>query len=222
MPYKRKVYRGMANPYKKARTSGRTRTAGFYGRYQPMGGEQKFLDTTYAQTGQVSSGTITYPSVNLIAQGAGESERIGRKVTLKSLLLRYVCVLNNTTSPGSTEDVVRVIVFLDKQCNGQAATVTDILETANHLSFNNLANKNRFSILCDQSSDLNSNGAIAAGFGEVVHTRSKYLRLNHAVEFSGATGAITEIRSNNIGILVITKGNNSLWNATVRIRYSDA
>ena len=223
MPYKRKVYQGMANPYKKRRvTTGRTRTSGFYGRYQPKGTEHKFLDTSFAQATVPTAGLISYPSVNFVPQGAGESERVGRKVVLRNLLLRYVVVLNNTTTAGSTEDVVRTIVFLDKQCNGQAATVTDILATANHLSFNNLANKGRFSILCDQSTDINSNGAIAAGFGEKVETRSKYLRLNHPIEFSGATGAITEIRSNNIGILIISKGANSLWNATVRIRYSDS
>ena len=46
-----------------------------------------------------------------------------------------------TTNASNTFDTLRFILHLDRQANRAAAAVTDILESADHFSFNNLSNK---------------------------------------------------------------------------------
>lgn len=200
------------------------RVSGNYGRYSPMGTELKFLDTSFNQTTVAATGNIVLTSVNLVPQGVTESTRIGRKCTLRAISFRYVVQLKPTTNTNNTDDGLRVIVYWDKQCNGTAAAVTDILRTADYLSYNNLANKERFRILKDQFVDLHSTagGGSTASFGEIGFTKQMHLKCNIPIEFSGVTGAITEIRSNNIGVLLISDSADVSCEGLVRIRYSDS
>lgn len=209
--------------YKKPR-KGYMRTSGNYGRYSPMGQELKFLDTSFNQTTVATAGNIVLSSVNLVPQGVTESTRIGRKCTLRALSLRYVIQIKPTTNTNNTDDGLRLIIYLDKQCNGTSAAVTDILRTADYLSYNNLANKDRFRILKDSFVDIHSTagGGSTASFGEVGITKQVHLKCNIPIEFSGVTGAITEIRSNNIGVLIISDSADVSCEGLVRIRYSDS
>lgn len=123
-------------------------------------------------------------------------------------------------------DTVRVIMFLDKQANGATAAVTDILETASFLSFNNLANSGRFQTLLDKTVTLNYMTLASDGAG-LVSSANKFTdfsfhkRCNIPIEFSATTGAITEIRSNNIGVLLISRAASSALFSNIRIRFSD-
>ena len=47
------------------------------------------------------------------------------------------------------------------------------------------------------------------------------MKLNVAVEFSGVAGNIADTRSNNIGLLIISKSGLVTFNGKVRVRYSD-
>lgn len=204
---------------------GYSRTSGYYGRFAPLGQEQKFLDTS-SNTGAVTTtGQILPSSLVTVAAGSGESQRIGRKITVRALHLRFVAGLNSQTTGNNTDDGLRVIVYLDKQCNGATATVTDILETADYLSFNNLANKNRFMVLMDKHVDVSATCGAYNGttniFGSKAVTKSMHKKLNVPIEFSSTTGGLTEIRSNNLGVLVISDKGNIQYTATARIRYTD-
>lgn len=204
---------------------GYTRTSGYYGRFAGTGTELKFFDTSKALTTVAATGTILDDSLNHIAQGTGESDRIGRKCTLKSINLHGLLQLPAATAAVNTDDVVRFIVFLDKQCNGAAAGVTDILETNDFFSFNNLANKSRFRILCDKKLTINAQGATATAgaytYGEQRKGFNLYLRCNLPLEFDNTTGAITELRSNNIGVLAISNQGTARIQYTSRVRYAD-
>jgi hypothetical protein len=205
---------------KKRRTTGYTRRSGYYGRYSPLGTELKFLDTTW-NVNPSATGQIVLDSVNEVAAGTGESQRVGRKVTIKSINMRFVPNLNSTASAANTDDGMRVILYHDKQCNGAAPNVVDILESADYLSFNNLSNKNRFRILMDKYVDLSSASGISATFGKIAKTKQFYMKCNIPIEFSSTTGGIAEIRSNNIGVLCISDKGVSDVNGNVRIRFSD-
>lgn len=202
---------------------GRARVAGYYGRYAPLGQELKFFDTTIANTTIGSVGSIHSDSLVEIPQGVTESQRVGRKCTIKSLHLRFVASLISTTTAANADDGLRVIVYHDKQCNGATAAVTDILETADYLSYNNLSNKNRFRILYDEFCDISAQAAGGSTFttGTVAKTWSKHLPMNLPIEFSATTGAITEIRSNNIGILAISDNGAMNLRTTARVRFGD-
>lgn len=214
--YKKRKYTGS---FKK----GYNRTSGYYGRFAPLGTELKFLDTTWNDTTVASAGEVILPSVNLIPQGVTESNRIGRKCVIRSIAVRYVVQIKPTTNTNNTDDGVRFILFQDKQCNGAAATVTDILRSADYLSFNNLANKERFKVLADKFTDVHAaaGGGSTSSFGELGFTKSVYIKCYIPIEFSSTTGALTEIRSNNIGVLLISDSADTACEGLVRIRYSD-
>ncbi len=230
---KRQYGNGTVAKYRRADRQGQKfeagydRTAGFYGRFQPLGSELKFFDSNASGT-IVAAGSITN-SLCQILQGTSEQERIGRKCVIKSLFWRnrIELVQRDAVAAPVAGTVNRFIIYLDKQTNGAAAVVTDILETASWQSFRNLANQMRFDILMDESWDMNYMNMASDGVGTVSHSSvvkelKFYKKCNIPLEFSGTGGAITELRSNNIGILQITsEGTHTVWDSKIRLRFSD-
>lgn len=215
-------------------SSGFTRTTGYFGRYNRRptvartDQELKFHDVDANVTVQdLSAGIIiNTSSINLIPQGTTESTRIGRKCTLKAINFRGVLLLNETAATVLTSpQTVRIMLVKDAQCNGAAPTVTGVLETADYLSYNNLANKSRFHTLFDKSIQLNVQGAAGNGTANDSAARrypvSFYKRCNIDLEFDNTTGAITEIRSNNLFLLIIASDNvaSTSLDSKVRLRF---
>lgn len=219
--------KGRRASVRKARAGGRpgyTRTTGYYNKNVGDGRELKFHDIESLNQAVVTSG-LTYPSLNLIAQNTTESGRIGRKVTLKAINFRYtVRILASADAPPKDSTMVRVMVYLDKQANGTPATVAQILESANYLSFNNLSNKGRFRTLYDKTHAINVLTQVVGDVSDYIQPAvwqqsSFYKKCDIPVEFSSTTGVIAEVRSNNVGVLVI--GQSSLvaaidWSARLR------
>ncbi len=210
-----------------ARRKGYGRTSGYYGRYLPgKAQELKFHDLDITDADVAVNGTIIEPSCNLIAQGVTESQRIGRKCTIKSINWRFNIQLDNGVATQTTGETVRIILYLDKQANGAAATVTAILEADDYQSFNNLANKSRFRTLMDRTFDLNVQAA--SGNGTTDDTSrfavndAFYKKCNIPIEYDSTTGALTEIRSNNIGVLILGRfGTQASFLSKMRLRFSD-
>ncbi len=198
--------------------------------YFARAGELKFHDVDVDDAIVSATGTIQNAgTINIIPQGVTEVQRIGRKCTIKSIHWRFSADLvevNNTATPGPSE-VVRAILYLDRQANGATAAVTDILETATHRSFRNLANSGRFQIFMDKTMTFNystysydtagSQGDSAEVVGEYQFNK----KCNIPVEFSGANGTIDELRSNNLGVLLISKSGVGGFASSVRLRFSD-
>lgn len=208
---------------------GYTRRAGYYGRYN-MGsdsaGELKFIDTT-VDDAVFAASTITNNMTN-IPQGVTESERVGRKCCLKSLAWRYRLNLPERDAGATPNggDVIRLILYQDKQTNGATAAVTDIMSQTKVTGMFQLQNKGRFKILYNKTHVMNYGGMASDGAGVVsqaiVEQHHKVnLRLNIPMEFSGATGGLTEKRSNNVGLLAL--GTNLIMgmNGQMRFRFSD-
>ncbi len=108
--------------------------------------ELKFFETQVNVSPVASTGTIPVSgSVVKIPQGTEENERIGRKCTIKSIHCRYQAELRGASNSSLQSDVLRIIMYLDKQANGAAAAVSDISETATWQTFNNLSNSGRLS-----------------------------------------------------------------------------
>ncbi len=228
------VHRPYATPYKKRRTAappfrpGRDRVGGYYGRYAGKTGELKFFDVDLDDAVVATGGVVT-DSMNKIAQGVTESQRVGRKCSIKSIYWKYrvdMPEVDEVASPNTTEQV-RVILFLDKQCNGATATAAGILEEAGEVhSFRNLANQGRFTILHDKLTTMNwrtlaSSSAGNVSSAEVITEHVFYKKCNFPIEFDSTTGAITEIRSNNIGVLLVSKVGTGGFMSKMRLRFSD-
>lgn len=202
------------------------RTGGFFGRFA-QGQELKFHDLDIDDAVVAGPGTIARDSCNLIAQGVTESQRVGRKCTIRAIGWRWDIALPNTATVGSTSDVVRVVLYLDKQANGAIATVTGILKTDDYQSFNNLANKGRFRTLMDRTYSFSATAGSGRGstdtlsFGENRIIDNFFKKVTIPIEFSGSTGALTELRSNNIGVLLLSKSGLCAFTSKMRIRFAD-
>lgn len=206
------------------------RTGGFAGRYAPgvRSAEKKFLDTEIDDATVSSTGTIQGTgSVLLLVQGVGPTQRVGRKVTVTDVNWRVNYELPNADSVVAPKagDIVRAIMYLDTQTNGATATVTDVLEDAEYKSYRNLENQGRFKILFDKTIAMNymatnGNGA-DNNYSERNYWTTFYKKCSIPIEYTGATGAIAEMTSNNIGILYISKNGVAAMESTIRIRYTD-
>lgn len=221
---------GVYNPKRKKTSAsssykpGSARVSGYYGRFSGANPELKFHDIDVDDAVIATGGTIQNTgSINLIAQGTTESTRIGRNCVVKQISWRYRVSLPLGTAEANTSDTVRLILYQDLQANGAAATVANILEDADFQSYNNLANSKRFKILMDRVHVISApvaggNGtAIETGLGQL--SGSFYKKCNIVLEFDSTAGAITEIKSNNLGVLFISSGGLAGVDSKVRLRF---
>jgi len=193
--------------------------------------EYKFLDTTVNQSSISSSGTIAKASLVEIQQGQNESERIGRKVLLKYIECRYIILLPARVgvNPVPNGDIIRTIVYLDKQCNGAAAAVADIMEQQQENGLYNLTNvPGRFEILLDRTEPINYNTISKTSAGDFYSTGELYSYYKWSMDLllpvlynSPSTMSIADLASNNIGVLLISTDNNAQWTGFFRVRFSD-
>ncbi len=225
-PWQRR--RGFAMP---ARFRGRLRTGGYYGRGMTGGGgcsgaaELKFHDVEIDQSPVAALGDIAEDSCLTIAQGDGEQQRDGRKMCVKKIGWKFSLSLPSTIVAAETSDTVRVILYMDTQTNGAAATVALILADTNHEAFNNLEQGKRFRTLMDRTYTLVSKaggGAAGTGFGEDRVDDAFYKNCSTAVTYdsTATTGAIATMRDNNIGVLTISKSGFASFSSRMRIRFT--
>ncbi len=194
--------------------------------------EKKYHDVALSHAAASAQGTIGADAgpqagtILAIAQGTAEQQRIGRKITITNINIRG----NFTLPPGATfsSDMGRLIIYLDKQCNGATAAVTDIIKTNTvnecYRDFLNLSNSGRFVILQDLYFTMNSscNDATINQFGEINKTHKYNKRCSIPIEYSSTAGAITEIKSNNICTLFVNHNAQIEYTADVRIRFTDS
>ena len=211
---------------------GYTRSVGFYGRFSGRGlnVEKKFLDTNLGIGGDDGGVIANSGTVCVVPEGDGQSNRHGRKITITSVMLRGRVQLDATTP---TPDRMRIIMYLDKQCNGATLAAADILQNAAGSAasidgFRNLEETHRVQVLMDKTYALqrpNGNATVALATNNRTVTMFKKCGIEIVYDNSATTGAIATIRSNNIGFMFITQldtaSNACDFNGNVRIRYTD-
>ncbi len=201
--------------------AGKRRVRFTRGRKSKVNGELKFHDVDLDDAAISVAGTVT-GTINIIPQGVTESDRVGRKCTIRAIGWRWNINYPSQAVMASTSDAVRLIMYLDKQANGGAAVTLDLLETDDYQSFNNLSNSGRFRVLYDRTVDMYQPTAIAGPVtGEKEVSGTFFKQCNIPIEFSAATGAIAEIRSNNLGVILFSHGGFCRFDSKIRLRFSD-
>lgn len=127
----------------------------------------------------VTSGAIALPTntpgwstpqlINGITSGTGVTNRLGRKLVMRKLVLRMCDQWSLATMTITGFSPVRVLVIYDREPTGALPSVLDILDTASILSNMNLSNSDRFMVLVD------SNEGDWAGFAGVNPAQARYL-----------------------------------------------
>ncbi len=230
-PMTSRVRRTLAHPtYSYVRGSrGYTRTSGNYGRYSravTSHPEKKFFDTVISSTPVTTGGLVG--SLSLVPQGDLAQNHVGNRLFVTKLNMRAHFFMPSTTDVAETSDTVRIIILQDTQTNGALATVANVLASADMLSFNNLTQGRRFNTLADKFVTLNTGGLAGTTAPAVASTEvHRFLHLKHTfktpmeMNFSGATGAITEIRSNGLLVLLISFTGIIQSVTETRIRFTD-
>ncbi len=224
----RRAYRQAYN-YIPRRMRGYVGTRGYYGRYtkRPGGGhrhqrpELKFIDSEFNQEPIVVSGNRL--TTLGISQGTGESQRIGRKCTIKLISWRYSLTLKGQISQEISHDQVKLYIIWDKQTNGVLPLVSDIIEGATINGFRNLSFRDRFRVLATRkyamANPAGAGDSVAQFYGTDLVCGEMNVKVNMPIEYDGVIGGITEIRSNNILLIAITLDGRIKIESRIRVRF---
>ena len=198
---------------------GYDRTGGYYrGAHSHKRPELKFHDDAInilpiPNTGHIFSTTVAIP------QGTGESERIGRKCVVKSWSMRYALTLQEQTLPANTHDEVKIFIMQDRQTNGTVALILDVLEQDNIHSYRNLANTGRFKVLATRSHCMSNPAGGNSNFGTNIQKGQFHIKMFMPLEYSSTTGSLTELKSNNIFMLLISLDSRTHIQGRIRVRF---
>jgi len=204
------------------KTAGYVRTGGYYGRFSGTGKELKFFDTATSFAVDTTAEVPATGQLVLIPQGVTESTRVGRKCVIKSISGRWDMVYAPASGATAVE-LYAIYLVLDKQCNGAAAAFGDVfLGTSATQGLHNLANSQRFVILKKWVGAMTSPAGVTTAYNSVVKHVDFFKKCNIPIEYSSTTGAITEIRSNNIFLIAGGSHDDALTvTGNVRVRFSD-
>lgn len=192
------------------------RTGGWHN--PSRGGELKFIDNGASTALTFGVATFVTPILlNGCAPGSDATNRIGRKINMKSVYVRAVLSLGATTTVGSP---VRMIIFYDKQANAFAPNVTDLLSADDFTRPNNLNNRDRFVVICDQVT------AVASVAGDPVATIEVYKKINLETIFNaGTAGTVGDMTSGSLWLTFAQTGQAGTANAQFkwysRVRFDD-
>jgi len=176
--------------------------------------ELKFIDTDLS-SGVFNTTGVVIP-LNLTATGDDYSNRDGRQVTVKSVVIHGFATKGASVVPEKD----RWLLVWDNAANGALAAVSDILASVSANSAPNVNNQNRFTILRDSMNFTNANGA------QVEHPSfliEYFTKINEVTQYSGTTAAIGSVQ--NGALLFVTVGTAAATAATMtgtaRVRFVD-
>lgn len=220
---KKPAFAAAAKVQRIANAMSNMRTGGFIGRFKGPNREMKFFDTALSFSVDATGEVPATGQLALIPQGDTESSRDGRMAYVKSIQMRGTMLLN----PGgaaSAATVVYMYLVLDTQANGAAAAVTDVFTSATlNGALVNLANSQRFKILKKWVIDFNTGAGATTAFNQTAKHFELYKKLNVPVSYSSTTGAIGEIKSNNLFLIAGSINTDDLVTVTgvARLRFLD-
>ncbi len=187
--------------------------------------EKKFHDVEDQANSTTTAGTIS-EDLLVIEQGVAENQRVGRKIWIRQINMRIVLGLGvQATAVGGGSIQTRLMLIHDKQCNGALPTVLDVLETADQLSYRNLANAARFTVLKDKLVTLQPPSGAGDGaandFSQALRIYKYSKKCNIPISFSGTTGAIAQKTTGNVFVLAIASNTLGTWTSALRFRFTD-
>ncbi len=197
--------------------------------------ELKFFDTEITNTVMSATWAALEPAttnLSAVAQGDGESNRDGRKYTIKSVHIKgfiETAVQESQTAPLS-DILVRMVLVHDTQTNGAQLTATEVMDaggTDDINSFRNLGFTKRFRVLSDQThriERLNTNeGAVNLFASPNTHypfTMNKSFKTPMNVLMSDTGADIANVTDNSIHMIAITTSTAALMNYQCRVRFT--
>lgn len=172
--------------------------------------EKKNIDTS-GSTGNVGTNQFSeLDHLNVVGQGTSANTRVGRKIQMKSIFLRWI------TSTGLNAAPIRIVLIYDRNPQGALPNIGEIFLADSFNAMLNLANSDRFVVIADEVH--NSNYAV----GAAQYAGTIYRKLNLDAVYSQTAGDITSQTSG--AIYAISSGLGGVGQGMgyiARIRYTD-
>lgn len=186
--------------------------------------EKKNIDGLNQANVVAAQTTATSFLLNGVDDGATSTTRIGRRITMTSLEIRWQGSFVATTAGGSG---LRLCVVYDKQANALAPLATDVFQVDAIHSMMNLSNSRRFKVIIDELVENVSTGGPSSWNRKLWRDfTAKGTKDGLEVEFNdNSTATITSIQTGSLYAFVWQNGNiitasptNSLYS---RVRFTD-
>lgn len=187
-------------------------------------GEYKSIDQTVGNATLDTTGSVTL--LNGCARGTDINEREGREIDLRSVQLRMNI---SARSEAIVDQTVRVLLVYDRQTNGAAPGLTDIIRGGTVCGMRNLENRKRFKILMDYTVRLNANYTGGASLHTAANNgvfKDYYQRFNLPTTFnSGNAGTVADMATGSLYMVRVGEIAAGTAAAEVdfcsRVRYTD-
>lgn len=202
------------------------RTGGF------LGIELKFADFEFdAALSATLAGSEVDPATALcltaVAQGDGENQRDGRKMVVKSVMVRGIVQITAIAAATLQNGMwVKICMVLDKQTNGAQLNAENVFvdptdTDLDAFTFRDLQFSNRFKVL--KSMYLEVNPSAAAGDG-AANDQGHYVipfeiiasGLNLGVNHSATTAAIASVVDNSVHLIAVASPGSAGGVATIK------
>ena len=198
--------------------------------------ELKYIDASTVGTVIDESGNITL--LNGLLTGTSATSRVGMRIQMRSVHLKYMINGPVYTNPASTSPMaqtVRIMLVLDMQPNGATFALSDLLEDTTPgigiVSSLYMANAARFKVLYDKRVTVTA-AIVTASAAEVQFAENKtvydetYLKLSHEVHYANSNnGDITDMRTGALFLVTLCDTaaalTQPLITSYVRLRYHD-
>jgi len=153
------------------------------------------------------------PSLCLSTRGTGTTQRVGDTIRATKLEVRMALEMPNQTGVTANSqcgDMIRILIYQDRQVNGIAPINTDIIQNQSLLTQFNAFNRGRFRILYDKVVECHQEGAsqnsttVSVWGHRYKHIDPICLDLEDMkIEYKSNFGTLADIVSNNIGIMCV-------------------
>lgn len=206
--------------------------------------ELKFKDSTKTATAIDDGGTVLDTSdLLLVPQNNTQSGRNGRKICVKSVHIQGECrlypqAIKTDDSHAQSElfidrdlaqQYVRVVLLADHQTNGSDATIAQIYNSNDILTFRNLENSKRFTVLKEKKVKLTRTPAAALNSNDSSKTTLFYpmarqqwkmnVKMSMEIDYNSTDGIVTERTQNNLVLVAFCDGDNAEFGSRVEVRY---
>lgn len=160
--------------------------------------------------------------LNGAASGTGVNQRVGMRITVKSIQLILAAAANPTATDMATH--VRFIIFYDRQTNGLTPNLVDVIEQASYLGLPAVSSSKRIVFVMDRLLRLTGNATTPTE--ESLLTLRWYKKVNIVTQFNKLTVADqTAIATNGLWALVVGSSQTASGPkvaGVVRVRYTDS
>lgn len=186
--------------------------------------EMKAFDTALSFNFDLTGEVPATGQLCLVQAGDAFNNRDGALIQVKSLRVKGLATAVNGAGANGNQQC-KLMIVQDRQCNGAAAAVTDVMTGVGLLTdLPNVPNSYRFKVLRDLTLDMNATAGVTAAYLNNTKEIDEYVSFKKPIwiRYTASTGAITDVTGNNLFLLASCFPGDDIVSfvGTARIRFT--